>query len=77
LFRCNGSNVHFYNGGWPISQQWGNRNKAALFRSRGHASATAEKLGSKGARGYVYGAAPENTTAAKIREHCEYESGKG
>jgi hypothetical protein len=76
LFRCVGNKIQFYNGGWPISKQWGPRGKAALFRTRGHASANAKSLQRKGPKSAVYGAAPENTTTAKIKDYCDYQSGK-
>lgn len=76
-FKCN--NVVRYLGlnnagrvGWFTS-----KSAALLFRTRGHASAQVEKIRNREKGTYAaYGAAPENTTAAKIKAHCDYETGK-
>jgi len=72
-----GQSVKYFNGGFPISNQWGSRTKAAMYRTRGHASAAAENAQKqRGGKNYVYGSAPKNTPTKKIVDHINYEQGK-
>ncbi len=44
VFRAYGKNINFYNGGFPISNQWVSKGKAALYQTKEQARAVASKL---------------------------------